>query len=59
MDLWGAEGTPSIKSTAQKLEADLASCKKLEKKLRDSNLNCHYLHVENTMKRMSWHYQQM
>ena len=49
VDLWGAEGNPSIKSAAQRLEQDLTSCKKLDKQLHNSNLDCHYLHVENTM----------
>ena len=59
VNLWGAEGNPSIKSSAQKLETDLAACKKLEKKLHNSNLDCHHLHVENTMLRMSRHCEQM
>ena len=49
VDLWGAEGNPSIKGAAQRLEQDLTSCKKLDKQLHNSNLDCHYLHVENTM----------
>ena len=49
VDLWGAEGNPSIKSVAQRLEQDLTSCKKLDKQWHNSNLDCHYLHVGNTL----------
>ena len=46
MEMWiygGAEGNPSIKGAAQRLEQDLTSCKKLDKQLHNSNLDCSLL----------------
>ena len=59
VNLWGAEGNPLIKSSAQKLESDLSACNKLKKKLISFNLDCHYLHVENVLLRMSRRCEQM
>ena len=59
VDLWGAEGYPTVHTAVKMLERDLQSSSDIVKHVPEITLDLKYLKLENVLLWMSCHCEQM